>query len=213
MSRGSSVPASPPGTGRDRSPPPGTMESVAHRERFAAAMTSITGKLPFGLSRVVAPSVVGYLLINLCTFFLDLALLAVFHGGLKLPLPVAVTLSYGSAGTVSYIANRVLNFRSHGPLGRQVPLYVVIMASNYFIFVLGLTNVLAAAGVFYELARVIAACCEGVYLYCCMRWLVFRDTARPAAGAEQAGAEQAGATGSTAAPESSRRESAGRPER
>jgi len=208
MSRGSSVPASPPGTGRDRSPPPGTMESVAHRERFAAAMTSITGKLPFGLSRVVAPSVVGYLLINLCTFFLDLALLAVFHGGLKLPLPVAVTLSYGSAGTVSYIANRVLNFRSHGPLGRQVPLYVVIMASNYFIFVLGLTDVLAAAGVFYELARVIAACCEGVYLYCSMRWLIFRDTARPAAGAEQAGA-----TESTAAPESSRRESAGRPER
>ena len=195
------------------------MESVAHRARFAAVMTAITGKLPFGLSRVVAPSVVGYLLINLCTFFIDLALLAVFHGGLKLPLPVAVTLSYGSAGTVSYIANRVLNFRSHGPLGRQVPLYVVIMASNYFIFVLGLTNVLAAVGVFYELARVIAACCEGVYLYCCMRWLIFRDTARPAAAAEQAGAaedaaatEQAGATELRAAPESSRRASAGRPE-
>ena len=195
------------------------MDSVAHRERFAAAMTTITGKLPFGLSRVVAPSVIGYLLINLCTFLLDLALLAAFHGGLKLPLPVAVTLSYGSAGTVSYIANRMLNFRSHGPLGRQVPLYVVIMASNYFVFVLGLTNVLAAAGVFYELARVIAACCEGVYLYCCMRWLIFRDAARPAAAAEQAGAanqadaEQAGATESTAAPESSRRASAGRPER
>ena len=199
------------------------MDSVAHRERFAAAMTAITGKLPFGLSRVVAPSVVGYLLINLCTFFIDLALLAVFHGGLKLPLPVAVTLSYGSAGAVSYIANRVLNFRSHGPLGRQVPLYVVIMASNYLIFVLGLTNALAAAGVFYELARVIAACCEGVYLYCCMRWLIFRDSARPAAAAEQAGAanqavaeqagaRQAGATESTAEPESSRRASAGRPE-
>jgi len=197
------------------------MESVAHRERFAAVMTAITGKLPFGLSRVVAPSVVGYLLINLCTFFIDLTLLAVFHGALKLPLPVAVTLSYGSAGTVSYIANRVLNFRSHGPLGRQVPLYVVIMASNYFIFVLGLTNALAAAGVFYEFARVIAACCEGVYLYCCMRWLIFRDAARPAAATEQAAAsagqadaaEQAGATELTAAPESSRQASAGRPER
>ena len=176
------------------------MESVAHRARFAAVMTAITGKLPFGLSRVVAPSVVGYLLINLCTFLLDLALLAAFHGGLKLPLPVAVTLSYGSAGTVSYIANRVLNFRSHGPLGRQVPLYVVIMASNYFIFVLGLTDALAAAGVFYELARVIAACCEGVYLYCCMRWIVFRDVARrpdpgqrpgPAAAPQAATARQA----------------------
>src|SRR5215472_17930426 len=106
MSRSSSGRTGQPGTrapGRDRSPPPGTMESVAHRERFAAAMTAITSKLPFGLSRVVAPSVIGYLLINLCTFLLDLALLAAFHGGLKLPLPVAVTLSYGSAGTVSYI--------------------------------------------------------------------------------------------------------------
>lgn len=142
---------------------------------FAAAMTAVTRRLPFGLSGVVPPSVVGYLLINLCTFFLDLGLLAIFHGGLRWPVPVAVTLSYGTAGMVSYAANRVLNFRSHGALGRQVPLYVAVMASNYLMFVLGLTSGLAAAGVYYELARVIAAACEGVYLYCCMRWIVFRD--------------------------------------
>jgi putative flippase GtrA len=146
--------------------------------RFAAAMAAVTRRLPFGLARVVAPSVVGYLLINLCTFFLDLALLAAFHGGLRWPLPLAVTLSYGTAGMVSYVANRVLNFRSHGALGRQLPLYVLIMASNYVMFVLGLTTGLAAAGVYYELARIIAATCEGVYLYCCMRWIVFRDAAR-----------------------------------
>lgn len=151
--------------------------------RFAAAMTTVTRALPFGLSRVVAPSVVGYILINLCTFFLDLLLLRLFHGSLRLPLPVAVTLSYGSAGAVSYVANRVLNFRSHGSVGTQVPLYVVVMASNYFVFVLGLTDLLAVAGVYYLLARVLAACCEGVYLYCCMRWLVFRDTLRAPAGA------------------------------
>jgi putative flippase GtrA len=148
---------------------------MSREARFAAAMTAVTRALPFGLSRVVAPSVVGYLLINLCTFFLDLALLALFHGTLRLPLPAAVTLSYGTAGSVSYIANRIFNFRSHGRLEKQVPLYVAIMASNYFIFVLGLTDLLAAAGVYYEIARVLAACCEGVYLYCCMRWLVFRD--------------------------------------
>ncbi len=34
---------------------------------------------------------------------------------------------------------------------------------------------LIALGVEYQLARVLAACCEGVFLYCCMRWLVFRD--------------------------------------
>lgn len=141
-------------------------------------MAAVARVLPFGLSRVVAPSVVGYIVINLCTFFLDLLLLWVFRGELKLPLPVAVTLSYGSAGTVSYVANRIFNFRSHGSLEKQVPLYVVIMASNYLVFVLGLTDLLAAAGVYFEIARVLAACCEGVYLYCCMRWLVFRDTLR-----------------------------------
>jgi putative flippase GtrA len=151
------------------------MESVAQRARFAGAMAAITRRLPFGLSEVVAPSLVGYLLINLCTFFLDLALLAAFHGGLRWPVPLAVTLSYGTASLISYAANRVLNFRSHGALGRQVPLYLAVMVSNYLMFVLGLTTGLSAAGVYYEFARVIAAVCEGVYLYCCMRWIVFRD--------------------------------------
>ena len=70
-----------PTTGRARA---GTMESVAHRARFAAVMTAITRRLPFGLSEVVAPSLVGYLLINLCTFFVDLGLLGL------LPRHVAV---------------------------------------------------------------------------------------------------------------------------
>jgi putative flippase GtrA len=148
---------------------------MADGGRFAAAMTAATRRLPFGLAHVVAPSVLGYLLINLCTFCLDLGLLAVFHGGLRWPVPLAVTLSYGTASMVSYTANRVLNFRSHGSLGRQLPVYLAIMVSNYLMFVLGLTTGLSAAGVYYELARVIAAVCEGVYLYCCMRWIVFRD--------------------------------------
>ncbi len=146
-------------------------------------MTAVTRRLPFGLSRVVAPSLLGYLLINLCTFFLDLTLLAVFHGGLKWPLPVAVTLSYGSASAVSYGLNRVLNFRSHGALGTQLPVFAAVSASNYLLFVLGLTDALAAVGVYYELARVIAALCEAAYLYAMMRWVVFRDARRPAAPA------------------------------
>jgi putative flippase GtrA len=149
---------------------------MTREARFAAAMTAVTRVLPFGLSRVVSPSVTGYLVINLCTFFIDLLLLALFHGVLRLPLPIAVTLSYGTAGAVSYVANRVLNFRSHGAVGRQLVLFIAVELVNYFLFVLGLTNGLAAAGVYYEIARVLAACCEGVFLYCCMRWLVFRDT-------------------------------------
>ena len=46
-------------------------------------MTAVAHRLPFGLSRVVAPSLLGYLLINLFTFFLDLSILAVAHGVLR----------------------------------------------------------------------------------------------------------------------------------
>jgi hypothetical protein len=73
------------------------------------------------------------------------------------------------------VLNRVLNFRSHDDVGRQFPLYLAVSASNYLIFVLGLTDLLSSVGVYYELSRVLAACCEAVYLYCMLRWVVFRD--------------------------------------
>jgi putative flippase GtrA len=152
------------------------MEFMAHRARYAAAMAAITRRLPFGLSRVVEPSMLGYLLINLCTFFIDLGLLGLLHGRERLPIPVAVTISYGTASLVSYVLNRVLNFRSHADVGRQLPVFIAVSASNYLIFVLGLTDLLSAVGVYYELSRVLAACCEAVYLYCMLRWVVFRDT-------------------------------------
>ena len=142
---------------------------------FAAATQAIARRLPFGLSEVVPPNVVGYLLINGCTFGLDLALLTVFHGGFKVWLPVAVTLSYGIASLVSYTCNRIFNFRSHGPVGTQLPLYIGVLVINYLVFILGLVDGLNAIGVEYQAARILAACCEGVFLYCCMRWLVFRD--------------------------------------
>ena len=140
-------------------------------------MTAITRRLPFGLSKVVEPNMVGYLLINLCTFFIDLGLLGLFHGKVRLADPGRGHLSYGTASVISYVLNRVLNFRSHAEVGRQFPVFVAVSASNYLIFVLGLTDLLSAVGVYYELSRVIAACCEAVYLYCMMRWVVFRDTA------------------------------------
>jgi putative flippase GtrA len=163
------------------------MENVTHRARFAAAMTAISTRLPFGLSEKVPPSLVGYLLINLCTFFIDLGLLGLFHGHFRWPIPVAVTLSYGTASIISYVLNRVLNFRSHENVGRQFPLFVAVSASNYLIFVLGLTDLLSAVGVYYELSRVLAACCEAVYLYSMMRWVVFRDSRdSPATAGKQA---------------------------
>jgi putative flippase GtrA len=160
------------------------MEIMAHRARYAAAMTAITKRLPFGLSNVVEPNMLGYLLINLCTFGIDLGLLGLLHGKERLPIPIAVTISYGTASLISYVLNRVFNFRSHAEVGRQLPVFIAVSASNYLIFVLGLTDLLSAVGVYYELARILAACCEAVYLYCMMRWVVFRDTATADAGSD-----------------------------
>ena len=56
---------------------------------------------------------------------------------------------------------------------------MAVSASNYLIFVLGLTDLLSVLGVYYEFSRIIAACCEAVYLYCMMRWVVFRARAGP----------------------------------
>ena len=151
------------------------MSREAPGQWFAAATQAIARRLPFGLSEVIPPNVVGYLLINGCTFGLDLGLLTLFHGGFKVWLPLAVTLSYSIASLVSYTCNRIFNFRSHGSVGTQLPLYVGILVINYLVFILGLVDGLNALGVEYQAARILAACCEGVFLYCCMRWLVFRD--------------------------------------
>ena len=181
-----------------------------------SSMTAVARRLPFGLASVVPPSLLGYLLINLCTFCLDLGLLTVLHGTLKWPLPVAITLSYGTASAVSYTANRILNFRSHGALGTQLPLYVAVIASNYLIWILGLTDALAALGVEYQIARILASLCEAVYLYSAMRWIVFRDvrwTTAPPAGNGTAGDDAPDATEPSAAPGSARQAPAGPRER
>jgi putative flippase GtrA len=151
-------------------------------------MTAITRRLPFGLSEIVAPSLLGYLLINLCTFFIDLGILGLFHGTFRWPIPAAVTVSYGTASLISYVLNRVLNFRSHDDVGRQFPLYVAVSASNYLIFVLGLTDLLSALGIYYELSRIIAACCEAVYLYTMLRFVVFRGSPGALGAREQVAA-------------------------
>jgi putative flippase GtrA len=167
---------------------------------FTVATTAVVRHLPFGLSRVIAPSLLGFAVINGCTFALDLSLLTVFHGGLHWPVPVSITLSYGTASTLSYLLNRTLNFHSHGLVGRQVAIYTLVVAVNYFGLILGVGSGLAALGLEYQLARIAAGGCEAVWMYVAMRFLVFRDGGlgssgrgsggRPAPAGEADGADQ-----------------------
>jgi len=121
---------------------------------------------------------VRFAVIGAFTFSLDLALLTLVHGWLGWPLPVAVTTGYAVALSVNYLLNRVLNFRSHQPIGPETLRYGAVVTVNFGVVLLGVTTGLAAAGVPYQVARVLAGACEGVFMYLAMRWFVFTGTAR-----------------------------------
>jgi putative flippase GtrA len=143
-------------------------------ERFHALCERVIARLPAGLDRAVAPTFVGFCLINTFTFGVDLALLTALHGGLALPYPVAVSLAYATAFALSYLLNRYFNFRSHAPVGPQLAVYVVVVVVNYAVFILAVSTVLTALGVEYRVARLLAGGGEAVFMYCAMRWVVFR---------------------------------------
>ncbi len=159
---------------------PARSEAAARRgERYQALMAAVVRRLPFGLSRIVAPSLLGFAIINGFTFAVDLGLLSLAHGVFRWPYPPAVTLSYLTAFALSFALNRVFNFRSHEALGGQTAKYVVAVAINYAAFVVGVGDGLTALGVEYQLARILSGLCEGVFMYCVMRWVVFRGGSRP----------------------------------
>ncbi|WP_118914448.1 GtrA family protein [Mycobacterium shigaense] len=143
-------------------------------DRFHQWCEAVVARLPFGLDSVVAPTFLGFCLINGFTFGVDLALLTGLHSGFGVAMPVAVTVSYAAAFMLSYALNRTFNFQSHAPVGPQLAVYVVVVIVNYLAFILGVSTGLAALGVQYQVSRLAAAICEAVYMYCAMRWLVFR---------------------------------------
>ena len=143
-------------------------------EQFGAATAAAVRRLPWELSNVIPPSLLGFSVINGFTFGVDLTLLTVLHSWVTLPLWLSITVAYTCAFGLSYVLNRAFNFRSHAAAGPQVAVYVVVVVVNYLAWILGVGTGLAALGVEYHVARVVAGVCEGVYMYCAMRWVVFR---------------------------------------
>ncbi|MDP9117607.1 MAG: GtrA family protein [Actinomycetota bacterium] len=138
----------------------------------------------------LAPSVVGFAGINLLTFSLDLGLLTLLHGELHWPLPLSITLAYGTAFGVSFVLNRSINFRSHGAVGQQLGRYVLVVAINYATFILGVGDGLATLGLDYRLARIVAGGCEAIFIYAAMRWFIFGDVRQGSAQDDGLGSVQ-----------------------
>ena len=149
----------------------GRVEPVA---RFHRICEGVVARLPFSLDSVIAPTFLGFLVINTFTFGVDLLLLTLLHGGLALPLPAAVTAAYVCASALSYFLNRTLNFHSHNPVGPQFVIYAAACLVNYLAFILGVSTVLSTLGVEYHVARILAGACEAIYMFSAMRWVVFR---------------------------------------
>ena len=143
-------------------------------QRFHSWCAHLVARLPFGLASLVAPTFLGFCLINSFTFGVDLVLLVSLHGLLGVPYPVAVSVAYACAFGLSYALNRYFNFRSHAPVGPQLTIYVVVVVINYVAFILAVSSALTALGLDYRLARLVAGACEAVYMYSALRWVVFR---------------------------------------
>lgn len=146
---------------------------------FRHAIRRLHRILPRALRRLVPVTFIGYAFINGSAFVLDISLLWVMYEHLHWFYPLAVSVGYAAAGLYSLILNRWLNFQARGHLAAQGSRYLVGLVSQYVLFILGLSSLLHWAGVNAELARVISACCEGVYLYTLMRLWVFRGTPEP----------------------------------
>ena len=146
---------------------------------FLHVISRIHRLIPSRLRNRVPVTFIGYALINGSAFLIDISFLWLFFDKLHWLYPLAVTLGYMIAGAYSLLLNRWLNFQSRGHLVSQGSRYAVGLASQYVIFILGLTSFLYWIGVHAELARLISACCEGAYLYTLMKLWVFRGTPEP----------------------------------
>ena len=145
-------------------------------EIFLRLITAIHSVLPGFVRSRLPVTFIGYAIINGSAFFLDITCLWVFYNHLHWFYPVAVTVGYAIAAVYSFLLNRWLNFQSHGHVVEQGAGYSVGLISQYVVFILGLSSLLHWLGMNATLARVISACCEGIYLYVFIRLWVFRST-------------------------------------
>lgn len=157
---------------------------------FAGFTARVRQALPAPLRRALPETFIGYAMINGSAFLLDMGLLALIAQFMPhLPYGIIFSIGYGLASAYAFVLNRWLNFREHGDLGKQSGKYTFVIVSNYVIWILGFGTLLGYLGVPILVARVTAACIEGIYIYLMLRFWVFpRARLNEAAPVADAGA-------------------------
>ena len=140
---------------------------------FADLTSRIRQVLPASVQRVLPTTFIGYAMINGSSFLLDMGLLAIITHFWQLPYSLAFSIGYALASVYAFFLNRWLNFREHGDLGKQSSKYAFVILSNYLIWIVGFGSFLDWAGIHVMVARVMAACLEGLYIYLMLRLWVF----------------------------------------
>lgn len=146
--------------------------SATAADRFSRVTARLQASLPRFL-KWIPETGIGFAMIGLTGFFIDIGVLTLLHGAVGIAYPIAVTLGYTTASVANFFLNRWLNFQMHGNIARQSGRQLVVAISNYVIWILGFSTVLELLGVQYQIARIVSACAEGIYLYAMMRLWVF----------------------------------------
>jgi putative flippase GtrA len=114
-----------------------------------------------------------YLVVGVLSVAIDAGTLAVLHGVLRVWLPLATTLGYALAFAVNFGLNRSWAFGSTAAVGGQATRFLALSAANYLI-TLAIVTGLAAAGVYYLVAKVISVTVIAAVNYVTYRMWIFR---------------------------------------
>jgi putative flippase GtrA len=160
------------------------MPSVTGADPLVVASDEAPGQQPAAAPPSTARSLPRFLIIGVLSFILDAGTLFLTHGLLHVWLPLATTLAYAVAFTVNFGLNRLWTFGSTAALTGQATRYAVLIGVNYLITLL-MVNGIAAIGISYLLAKVMATAVIAGINYVAYRNWVFRQpgSSGPAANA------------------------------
>jgi putative flippase GtrA len=144
-------------------------------ERAGDLLTGWAERLPVRIRKWVPRELAGFAILGGFTLCVDLSLLWALRHWTALPIPVAVSIAYLCAVALNFVLNKVVNFRTHGHVGKEAGRYAAVMVVD-FLLTLGVTTGLSALGLDVRLARLIASGCVAIFTWTGARWWVFRPS-------------------------------------